>query len=178
MNINGISASDPIFGSGTTAADDSLGKDAFLQLLVSQLQNQDPLEPTSNQEFVAQLAQFSTLEGIEEMNENIVGLAVLQQGNALLSQLTDSSSLIGKNVRFVPTNGIGEGEGRVDSVKIDNGYATLSINGQDIPLGNILEVDAGVPITEVEASDETDDSTGVTTGESEGDESTDEQQGS
>lgn len=148
MPINGISANDPIFGAATPAAGDTLGKDAFLQLLVSQLQNQDPLEPTGNAEFVAQLAQFSSLEGIQEVNENLVGLAVLQQGNALLSQLTDSSALIGKSVRFVGADGLGEQEGVVDSVKIDDGYATLSIGGEDIPLGNVLEVTGGsTPLT-------------------------------
>lgn len=43
---------------------DSLGKDAFLQLLVTQMQHQNPLDPQDNGEFVAQLAQFSSLEGI------------------------------------------------------------------------------------------------------------------
>ena len=149
MNITGISANDPIFGASSQGNTDALGKDAFLQLLVSQLQNQDPLEPTGNQEFVAQLAQFSTLEGIEEMNENLVGLAVLQQGNALLSQLTDSSALIGKSVRYLPTSGGAETTGVVQSVKIDEGFATLNIGGQDVPLGNVLEVegDAGVDTT-------------------------------
>lgn len=140
MPVNGISANDPIFGAATPAAGDDLGKDAFLKLLVSQLQNQDPLEPTGNAEFVAQLAQFSSLEGIQEVNDNLVGLAVLQQGNALLSQLTDSSALIGKSVRYVGADGIGEKTGVVDSVKIDDGFATLSIGGEDIPLGNVLEV--------------------------------------
>lgn len=154
MDIQGISANDPIFGASAQTADETLGKDAFLQLLVSQLQNQDPLEPTANDEFVAQLAQFSTLEGIEEMNENLVGLAVLQQGNALLSQLTDSSALIGKSVRFLsPSNGE-ELTGLVDSVKIDEGFATLSINGQDVSLGNVLEVEGAQPEPTAEPTEE------------------------
>ena len=154
MDITGISANDPIFGQTTQGADEALGKDAFLQLLVSQLQNQDPLEPTSNDEFVAQLAQFSTLEGIEEMNENLVGLAVLQQGNALLSQLTDSSTLIGKSVRYIPSDGGTELSGVVDSVKVDEGFATLNIGGRDIPLGNILEVEGDAPVSTGEATQE------------------------
>ena len=154
MDIQGISANDPIFGASAQTADETLGKDAFLQLLVSQLQNQDPLEPTSNDEFVAQLAQFSQLEGIEEMNENLVGLAVLQQGNALLSQLTDSSALIGKSVRFLSPDGGQELTGLVDSVKIDEGFATLRINGQDVPLGNVLEVEGPAPTVESETPQE------------------------
>ena len=160
MDINGISANDPIFGAPTAESQGTLDKDAFLTLLVSQLQNQDPLEPTGNAEFVAQLAQFSSLEGIQEVNRNLVGLAVLQQGNALLSQLTDSSALIGKSVRYVPENGTGEQTGTVDSVKIDDGFATLSIGGQDIPLGNVLEVtggsDSGTDATDEEPSESSD----------------------
>lgn len=153
MEINGISAADAVSTAATQGSDGALGKDAFLQLLVSQLQNQDPLEPTGNAEFVAQLAQFSTLEGIEEVNDNLIGLAVLQQGNALLSQLTDSSALIGQNVRYVPLNGEGELSGVVDSVKVDDGFATLSIGGQDVPLGNILEVEGEPALSEDEQQD-------------------------
>ena len=47
----------------------SLGKDAFLQLLVTQLKNQNPLDPQDNTAFVAQLAQFSSLEGITTLND-------------------------------------------------------------------------------------------------------------
>lgn len=164
MQISGISANDPIFGQ-TDQANDALGKDAFLTLLVNQLKNQDPLEPTQNEAFVAQLAQFSQLEGIEELNENIVGLAVLQQGNALLSQLTDSSALIGKSVRFVdPTSGA-EREGIVESVKIEEGFAQLNIGGENIPLGNVLEVtladesapDAGAPSEDSDTAETTND---------------------
>ncbi|MEM7516765.1 MAG: flagellar hook capping FlgD N-terminal domain-containing protein [Planctomycetota bacterium] len=97
MNIAGISQNDPISGSTTDqAGGQDLDKDAFMQLLVAQMENQDPLEPTDNTEYVAQLAQFSELEQseqlnlqMEQLNENVVGLAVLQQGNALLQQLTD-----------------------------------------------------------------------------------------
>ncbi len=153
MDINGISAADAVSTAAPAGPDGELGKDAFLQLLVSQLQNQDPLEPTGNAEFVAQLAQFSTLEGIEEVNDNLIGLAVLQQGNALLSQLTDSSALIGQNVRYVPLNGEGELSGVVDSVKVDDGFATLNIDGQDVPLGNILEVEGEPALTEDEQQD-------------------------
>ncbi len=62
-------------GLNTTGAGEAMGKDAFLKLLVTQLQNQDPLNPTENTEFVAQLAQFSSLEGIQNLNSTMTGMA-------------------------------------------------------------------------------------------------------
>ena len=57
-----------------TEKKDGLGKDAFLQLLVVQLQHQDPLEPQDNSEFLAQLAQFSSLESLQQIKEDMAAL--------------------------------------------------------------------------------------------------------
>ena len=62
----------------------NLGKDAFLQLLVAQLQYQDPLSPQSNEDFVSQLAQFSSLEEMQSMTSSLANSQAL--------------SLVGKNV--------------------------------------------------------------------------------
>lgn len=72
----------------------ALGKDAFLQLLVTQLKNQNPLEPQDNGAFVAQLAQFSSLEGITTLNDTVSGIA----GNYNSSQALQASSLVGRSV--------------------------------------------------------------------------------
>ena len=117
-----------------------MGKAAFMKLLVNQLRYQDPLSPAKNGEFVAQLAQFSSLEQMEALNQNIVGLAMLQQSNELMSQLTNSSVLIGMSVRYTdPTTGDLE-EGTVDSVRIEDGIAMLIVNGEAIPLALVSEV--------------------------------------
>jgi len=55
----------------TTTTNDILGKDAFLKLLITQLRNQDPLNPMEDKEFIAQMAQFSTLEQMQQLNKNI-----------------------------------------------------------------------------------------------------------
>ncbi|HNT33712.1 MAG TPA: flagellar hook assembly protein FlgD [bacterium] len=72
-----------------------LGKDDFLKLLVAQLANQDPLEPMKDQEFVAQLAQFSSLEQLKNLDKSLASLLNLQESsiNAL------SVGLIGKTAR-------------------------------------------------------------------------------
>lgn len=69
----------------------ALGKDAFLKLLVTQLKNQNPLDPQDNSEFVAQLAQFSSLEGITTLNDSVTAIA----GNYKSSQALQASSWSG-----------------------------------------------------------------------------------
>lgn len=71
-----------------------LGRDAFLKLMVAQLKNQNPLDPKDNQAFVAQLAQFSTVEGIEKLNKTATGFeSSMNSKNAL-----QASSLVGRSV--------------------------------------------------------------------------------
>jgi flagellar basal-body rod modification protein FlgD len=82
-------------GLGTSASTANLGKDDFLKLLSVQLQYQDPLKPMENTEFIAQMAQFSTLEGITNMNESLAGMSdqVLSMNNL------STTDLIGRNIK-------------------------------------------------------------------------------
>ena len=59
------------FGEKREAKGNDLGKNEFLELLVAQLNNQNPLEPQENGEFIGQLAQFSTVEGVEKLNSSM-----------------------------------------------------------------------------------------------------------
>ncbi len=83
---------------GKAKGNDEMDKDAFLKLLVTQLQNQDPLEPTDNTEFVSQLAQFSSLEGINNLNMSMEGISKSVTGMQDIS----SAGLVG---RFAKTGG-------------------------------------------------------------------------
>lgn len=99
MSINEIGSSGQILDQYRTseqnqAKDNELGRTAFLELMVAQLTNQNPLEPTDNQAFVAQLAQFSTVEGIDNLNKT---------SEQLMSQFSSASalqasSLVGQSV--------------------------------------------------------------------------------
>jgi len=105
----------------------ALGKDAFLQLLVTQLKNQNPLDPQDNSAFVAQLAQFSSLEGITTLNSTVSSLA----GNYSSSQALQASSLVGRNV-IVQTNTVqldDPSKGMTGSVTVPSSIAggTVSI---------------------------------------------------
>ncbi len=77
----------------------NLGKNEFLQLLVTQLNNQNPLEPQENGEFIAQLAQFSTVEGVEKLNSSVSTMLSGYQS----SQALQASSLVGRKV-IVPSD--------------------------------------------------------------------------
>lgn len=99
-----------------TADKNGMDKDAFLQLLVAQMQYQDPLEPTSNTEFISQYAQFSQVEQMQNL--------------AATSELARASSLVGEEVYVKTTNTAGEPTykyGKVDYVVFENGKAYLAI---------------------------------------------------
>ena len=90
----------------------SLGKNDFLKLLVAQLEHQDPLSPQEGQEFAAQLAQFSSLEQLTNVNDN------LKAGQAFDLAMSNSSmvNLIGKTVD-APGNSFELGEGETETLK-------------------------------------------------------------
>lgn len=157
MQIPGVSSSDNPYGAVDPYATQELDKNAFMQLLVTQLENQDPLQPANNEEFIAQLASFSSLEQLEQLNDNIIAMIALNHGNALLSQLTQGSSLIGKEVAWEdPDTGL-EQVGIVDSVKIQDGIAYLNIDGQEVPLGAVTEITGDGQTTDSESGDGSED---------------------
>ncbi|NVM86808.1 flagellar basal-body rod modification protein FlgD [Variovorax sp. SG517] len=91
-SITGQNAASAAGGNGSTSNVDS--EQRFLKLLVTQLNNQDPLNPMQNAELTSQLAQMSTVSGIEKLNSTLSGL-VSQTGS---NQLLQATSLIGYNV--------------------------------------------------------------------------------
>jgi flagellar basal-body rod modification protein FlgD len=147
MDISGIASGAYGLGGGQGHASQELGKDSFMRLLVSQLQNQDPMSPQSNEDFIAQLAQFSSLEQMENLNDAFLGMAAMQQSTALIGQLEAASNLIGKTVDyFDPTTGeLTTGE--IDSVRVEDSVAMLNIDGQSVPLSYLYEIngEAGDP---------------------------------
>ncbi len=78
-------------------ARDSLGQEDFLTLMISQFRNQDPFEPMDNGEFLGQLAQFSTVNGISSLNAAFAGLAGSMQDN----QALQAAGLVGHSVLAV-----------------------------------------------------------------------------
>jgi flagellar basal-body rod modification protein FlgD len=116
------------------AAGQTLGKDDFLKLLVSQLQHQDPMEPAKDTEFIGQMAQFSALE--QESN-------TAESTGKMANQLTRAGALglIGKTVTYADADGNSQ-TGTVTQVDIgEDGAATLTVGGKGgIDAGSVTQV--------------------------------------
>jgi flagellar basal-body rod modification protein FlgD len=114
----------------TTGGGSSLDKDAFLKLLVAQMKYQDPLEPTSNTEYISQFSTFTQLETMQNMSATL--------------ELSRASSYVGQIVTIRSKTATGEFreiEGKVDFVIFENNKAMVSVNGS---LYNVSEVYATV----------------------------------
>lgn len=97
----------------------TLGKDAFLQLLVTQMKYQDPLNPSTDTEYIAQLATFSQLEQLQNLSQ--------------ISTNTQAFSLVGKTVMIKTQSQAGKTayvSGRVDFISMSGGKAQMSVNGK------------------------------------------------
>ena len=116
----------------TVGFNSQLGQDQFMQLLTTQLRNQDPLEPVNQQDFLGQLAQFSQLQGIENLNTNFAESLKFQQ-------LSQGGALVGSRVEY--TNAQGESKtGVVDSARVLNGALHFQIGDDTVSLGDLAGV--------------------------------------
>ncbi len=107
-------------GSGSSTLD----KDAFLNLIVTQMQNQNPLEPTSATDFMAQLTQMGTLEGVQNINQTLTNLF----GGTSPDAMARAAQLVGHRIEFVDPNSGEVLPGLVSSVSKDsNGEVVLDI---------------------------------------------------
>ncbi len=115
-----------------------LGENSFLQLLVTQLKYQNPLQPQSNSQFIAQLAQFTSLEQMTNVATQEAKAVSATQQLAATSQLGAAFSLLGDTVT-VASSGQSV-TGAVTSVANQQGSVTVTINGQAYPFSAIASV--------------------------------------
>ncbi|NJJ37769.1 flagellar hook assembly protein FlgD [Paenibacillus apii] len=118
----------------SSAGSASLGKDQFLKILITQLQNQDPMQPMEDKEFIAQMAQFSSVEQLM----NISG-----QLTALNQSLGSVSGLIGKNVSWLDSSSSEEKSGMVDSIVVSSGVQYAMVGKEKIALTDITRIQNG-----------------------------------
>ncbi len=119
--------------SPASAASNGLGKDDFLKLLVGQLKNQDPLNPVGDQEFMSQMAAFSTLEQVTNLATST------EQLNQTVAA-DQSLALIGHQVTYTKEDG-SSAEGAVEKVAFDGEGFTLTIGGEaGVQPGAVTEV--------------------------------------
>lgn len=116
-----------------SAEQSGLNKDEFLQLLVGQLKNQNPLSPVGSQEFMSQMAAFSTLE-------QVTNLAVSNEELDSMISTNQSLSLVGHQVTYAKEDGTTV-EGTVESVDFGKGGSSLTIGGlSGISPGQVSQV--------------------------------------
>jgi len=128
----------------TTNAASYLGKDAFLRLLITELQNQDPTDPMKDREFISQMASFSSLEQMQNMN---TGFTALQNtiNNTLMPNLLmqQTTNLIGLEVSYPSTDKNGKEinlTGTVEKVVFSEGKPYCVINGKQVDPSLITEI--------------------------------------
>ncbi|MCD6287910.1 MAG: flagellar hook capping protein [Candidatus Hydrogenedentes bacterium] len=109
-------------------SNDKVDSEAFLKLLITQLKNQDPLDPMENGEFMTQLAQLSSLEATQNLRIGSQALGLMQ-----------SVGFVGKEVEYVDAQGDSH-TGLVDEVQFENSAPVLVVNGIRVGLENVLRV--------------------------------------
>ncbi|HHT37282.1 MAG TPA: flagellar hook assembly protein FlgD [Firmicutes bacterium] len=114
----------------------SLGKDDFLQLLITQLRYQDPTSPVDDKEFIAQLAQFSSLEQMQNLNQTMQTMMESQQKLTALAQAT---TMIGKMVEIYAENGESL-FGKVTGVQFKNGWPEVVVDGKLYSFTEIVSI--------------------------------------
>lgn len=123
----------------TRVAKKELGKDDFLILLTKQLQNQDPMKPMDNMEFVSQMSSFSTLEQITNMSKNMEKFLNKSDEEYKLQAM----SLLGSQVTATPSDAPEGITGVIESVKFADGVAIYRMGGRDIRMTDIQSI--GIP---------------------------------
>ncbi len=137
-------------GMGKAGEKGNLGKDAFLKLLVTELRHQDPTQPMADREFIAQMAQFSTLEQMSNMNGEMKELLE----NARSAQ---AYTMLGKRVEAFNVRTGMRTEGTVESVRHSGDRQVLVVGGREIDMDQVHAVyreEAAAQIRRVEEKSE------------------------
>lgn len=113
---------------------DKLDKHAFLQLMMTQLQLQSPLNPMDNSAFLEQQASLAQVEKLDD-------LVSLLQGNSLLTQ---AGALVGKDVAVQNMDG-SVTTGKIESVNFSDGTASITIDGEPYPMNSVIKMFAETP---------------------------------
>ena len=134
--------------SSTSSLSSEISMENFLTLFVTQLQNQNPLDPTDNTEFMSQLAQFSTLEQEQQQTEYLSKANSINSASLQLDQIALASTFIGKTIKY--SSGSSDSSdsssetlsGVVEGVKLEeDGTVSFIIDGESVSISNFIEVE-------------------------------------
>ncbi|MGE5422096.1 MAG: flagellar hook capping FlgD N-terminal domain-containing protein [Ignavibacteriales bacterium] len=153
--VNSVTGTTPNTQTNTTSSASSvMGKDEFLKLLISELKNQDPLEPMDNKEFISQMASFSSLEQMNNMVSGFTDLTKVLKSSLLPNVLLQqASSYLGAEVEY--TKGDEKLAGVVQQVSIVSGTPYLVVDGNKVDLSNVIAIRLADQTTEETSTDGT-----------------------
>lgn len=136
MAITGVSASGTSAGNSVGAKKNfELKTEDFIKMMITQLQNQDPMEPAKNQELLAQMSQIGQLQSATTLQESL-------QGMVSQNQIGAAAGLVGKSVDGLDAND-DPVSGIVTSVRIQKDGVSLELdNGKSLPLGRVTSIGA------------------------------------
>lgn len=129
--------------SGISSLSSEISMDNFLTLFVTQLQNQNPLDPTDNSEFMSQLAQFSALEQEQQQTKYLSNMNSMEAASLQLDQISMASMFIGKTITYSSDSGNSSTTqtGVVEGVKLEkDGTVSFIIHGESVSISNLIEV--------------------------------------
>jgi len=135
--VSDIGSSATNFASQTASSSSSqdLGQQDFLQLMTAQLQNQDPFAPMENGEFLAQMAQFSTVSGLEQVNATLSEISSQIGGG----RLATASSMLGQQVLVPGTTARPDSSGTISGViELPDAAANVTLSYLDASTGTLL----------------------------------------
>ncbi|HPD18863.1 MAG: hypothetical protein KA120_07870 [Candidatus Goldbacteria bacterium] len=151
MTVSGVSGSgsnsNNVYTSFVDNPSSVLGKTDFLEMLVTKLKYQDPFNPMTDESFIADLAQFSSLEQMQNLNTTIQSQAEAMEalninmiGLMLMQNTSQAASLIGKTITVSDENSGTTIEGRVDIVRFVDGQPKIVVGGTEYNLSSIKEI--------------------------------------
>lgn len=131
-----------------TTSNSSLGKDEFMKILLAQLKYQDPLEPMDDKEFISQMASFSALEQMTNLNTGFTDLSTTINDTLLPNLvLQQSINLIGKEVSYTSkttntdgTEGTETLTGTIQSVILKQGVPYYIIDDKEVAIANVTQI--------------------------------------
>lgn len=154
VDATSTAAQVPASQPNTITNNTDLNQDAFLTLMLAQLQNQDPLKPMEDKEFIAQLAQFNSLNELTQMNKTLESLLTAQslsQGSTFIGKIVSGISIDGQSIT-----------GLASGLRFTQGSQVLEVNGSLVPVETVYVVREGVvqeaaTSEDVASTEETDD---------------------
>ena len=139
MNVSGVTSGGALSSSVSQTTMQGMNTQDFLNLMVAQMQYQDPLSPMENSDFMAQWAQLSVLEELQLMNQALTELTS-KLGGSETDELLQASALVGRTIEANPSGSDGVVSGIVSEVRVNDGVPTLIVDGIAIALEDITRI--------------------------------------